>query len=240
MMNLLETMSRPFVNDRKAERRRVKIAMEQSAAEWKKINAMDLAIKSTESEIDEATSQHGRSCEPIQRELAEIQAKQVEELVDKAEPSMELESRRLQLVASIDANNESLAEVARRGNDRIARLQAEYIKLLNKTGHTSPQTLQGELLRLGNDELLADLRFEQATAESLTSRVAMSEALLRQAQSELAKLRAIRKPDAEDAHRTKTQEAREKRHALDLKRLGAALGHANERTRQLTEQIIDE
>jgi hypothetical protein len=239
-MSLLSTISRPFVSDRKAERRRVKIAIQQSAAEWKKINATDLAIKSTESEIDEATSQHGRSCEPIQRELAEIQVKQVEELVDKTEPNLELESRRLQLLATLDAANESLAEACRRGNDRIGRLQAEQLKLLAAVGHSSPESLRGELLKLGCPEKLADLRFENTNVEQFTARLAVSEKLLDQAQRELKRLREIKKAENHDRQQIAIQENRERRNQLDMQRLGTALALANERARELTDLIINE
>jgi hypothetical protein len=240
MMNLLETMSRPFINDRLAERRKVKVRIAESTQTWAKIEAMVAAIAATEREIDLATHDHGEACAPIQTQLAEIQAKQVEAMVDKVQPDAALELRRLELLDELDVCNEQLSEACRRCNDKISRLNDEHAKLISMAGHTSPQSLRGELLKLGDPELLADLRYEQATSQNLASRIAMSESLLRQAQSELAKLRAIRKPDSDDKGRIALQESRQQRNALDLKRLGAALAHANERVAELTAEILAE
>ena len=148
--------------------------------------------------------------------------------------------RRLELLDELDVCNEQLSQVCRRCNDKIGRLNEEQAKLISRAGPTSPQSLHSELLKLGDDEKLADLRYEQDTAKSLVSRIAMSEALLRQSQSELAKLRAIPKPDADDVKRRKIQEGRQLRNSLDLQRLGHALAHANERVAELTAEILAE
>ena len=239
-MSLLSTLAHPFQSDRLAERRQIKLRIINSTKEWAKIEAMIAAIKAAEQEIDTATHDHGLACAPIQSQLAEIQAKQVEAMVDKVQPDAAIELRRLELLDELDVCNEQLSQVCRRCNDKISRLNEENTKLISAAGHSSPETLRGELLKLGCPEKLADLRFEQGTARSLVSRIAMSEALLKQAQSELTKLRANKKPDADDRSRIKVQEAREQRNALDLKRLGAALAHANERVRELTDEIISE
>lgn len=239
-MTLMETLTKPFVDDRLAQRRQIKARIIASRKEWSQIEAIGAAVVAAEQEVDRATAQHGEACAPIQNQLAEIQSRQVDAMIDRADADPALELRRLELLEELDIVNEQLSETCRRCHDKIVRLNAESGRLVVAAGRTSPESLRNELMKLGDDELLADLRFAQGDVESLTSRLAVSEQLLNQAERELKRLRAIKKPDSHDRQQTTIQENRERRNRLDAKRLVEALAAATHRASQLQAEIVNE
>lgn len=113
-------------------RRKVKRKIAEVGILWARVREMKAAVAKCEAEIDAAEAEHATTTAPLQAELDEIRKIQVDEIVDASLPNATVESRRVELVALVDAANAKLAAASRTGEDRIKAIQQEIDPLVSK------------------------------------------------------------------------------------------------------------
>jgi hypothetical protein len=85
-------------------------------------------LEDLDREVDQAVEAHRVACEPIQAELAKVEASLIAHMTDRRRVPAELEKRRVALIGELDVANEALAAAtarARRLRDEPARQLAE-------------------------------------------------------------------------------------------------------------------
>lgn len=153
---------------RKSKRDAIKRRIAQAQLSEERWQQLSAAMADAESKKDALASQHVATCAPLQRELAEIDAKELEAALAKAPRNAGLQARRA-----------FLAEEIRRHNAELEMEIEIQDRLLNQLGHERREagmasehaTLRNELIETAPPALAVQVRLWNGKAMSAGARV---------------------------------------------------------------------
>jgi hypothetical protein len=198
MPSLLDHAKAAITNDepsRLARRREIRRKIAERTEAEKRAEGIRQRIVEIDREADQAADLHQRECQPLQTEIQTLTQQIIEAAADRQPAPEDAETRRRQLLADVDAQNEILAELVAACDRRRKPLQEELRQILKRV--TDGAALEYRLSHegTGHPDLLLQKFVLQRALEYATARLGGAVRKVETHEAEIASIKAGRYAD---------------------------------------------